>query len=79
MDNTSGVLELISSTEKTLPIGSVTYPGDFCERAEAYVVAKMLGIRVGVACGLYTYMFSEADCKAVQEHILKKRLDQVNI
>lgn len=71
----SGVQELVSSTNLSLPVGAVTYPGNFEERAEAYVVAKALGIEVGTAHGLFTYMFSDDDCKLVREYILKKRVD----
>lgn len=70
----SGVSELISSTNLSLPVGAVTYPGGFEERAEAYIAAQELGIRTGVAYGLFTYMFSDEDCKAVQEYIRKKRV-----
>ncbi len=74
-ENCSGVQALISSTNLSLPEGAVTYPGDFEERAEAYIIAQELGIKAGVAYGIFTYMFSYADCKAVQEHIRKKRVE----
>lgn len=72
----SGVPELISSTNLSLPVGAVTYPGSFEERAEAYIVAQELGIRTGVAYGFFTYMYSNEDCETVQEYIRKRRVSQ---
>jgi len=70
------VSELISSTHQSLPTGSITFPGTFEQRAEAYVIARKLGIKVGVANGLFTYMFSEDDCKTVQEYMRKKKIEE---
>lgn len=70
----SGVQVLIMSTNLSLPVGAMTYPGSFVEMAEAYEVAQELGIKTGAASG-YCYMFSDNDCKTVQEYIRKKRAE----
>ena len=70
----SGVQVLITSTNLTLPVGAITYPGNFVEMAEAYDAAKELGIEAGAASG-YCYMLSNDDCKVVQEYIRKKRAE----
>lgn len=67
----SGVQVLIMSTNLSLPAGAITYPGNFVEMAEAYEAAQELGIKTGAASG-YCYMFSNDDCKTVQEYVQKK-------
>lgn len=75
-DARSGVQELISSTNLSLPAGAVTFPGSFEESAEAYIAAQDLGIETGVACGRYCYMFSQADCETVKAFLNQRHLEE---
>lgn len=75
----SPVLELISSTNVSLPVGSVTYPGNFEESVAASVAAQELGIEGGFACGRYFFLYSLNDLRELKDYMQKKRLEDFYI